>query len=356
MQDISLEDAAKHFDFAVESMNKIWFKADELNIESNYSSGIYCNLLNQFNGILGEFTSGKDGPEYNSAIEAQKKAMDSHPELILALYVLYYFGTKEYDSNDNSKKRLRNIKNCEEEIFEFRNWKDFLDSISSEKYDRTNKYLRKMAEDFFARWTEKNQIIQTVIDNYKNRGVLSSKEIDKDKTKTDNLIETKNKINETEKTKNQIKINRQYESQKSEFIINTGNGKIDNNNLIKNENKINKTSNTKKYGKSEIALVIITILIFLLLIVAIISGNPIFIKAMIAITLIYVVLIIFLICYRDRVSKNEIRKRITSNKNIKINAREKNKSLNLDYESKEKTNTNINQESDFIEEDGFLSP
>lgn len=305
---MSLEDAKKHFDFAVESMNKIWFKASELNINSSYSSGIYCNLLNQFNAILGEFERDKNDLEYNSAIEAQKKAMDSHPELILALYVLYYFGTKKYDWKDPERNRLRNIKNYEEKIFKFKNWKDFLNSISSDKYNRTNKYLRKMAEDFCNRRKKKDPIIQTIIDNYKIGSVFSNKGSDKE-------IKTKN------------------------------------GNLIENKNKINQTSNTKKCSKSKIALVALTVLIFLLLIVAIISGNPIFIKAMIAITLIYVVLIISFICYRDRVSKNKTGNRITLDKNMQRYGYDRGINRSLNYESEEKTNLTqqytINQENKF---------
>ena len=52
-KEISLEDATKHFDFAVESMNKIWFKADKLSINSYGES--YNNLLDQLNSILCQF-------------------------------------------------------------------------------------------------------------------------------------------------------------------------------------------------------------------------------------------------------------------------------------------------------------
>ena len=286
--------------------------------------------------------------------------MDSHPELILALYVLYYFGTKKYDDDDASKKTLRNIKNYEEEIFKFRNWQDFLDSISSgkEKYNRTNKNLRKMAEGFFTRWKKKDSIIKIVIDNYKNRGVFSSKEIDKekDKTKNDNSIRNKNKINET---KNQIEINGQYENQNQtpKIINNVCNITMVNQNqnpkYDESTTEQKETGKINQHNKTKIGLIILTVLIFLLLICAVISGNPIFIKTMMAITLIYVVSIIILICYRDHISKNEARKRITFNKDMKEYGRKIDKSLNLNYESDEKIN--ITQQYTNYQENGFRS-
>ncbi len=438
---ISLEDLKNDFDFAVESMNKVWFRVDKLNIKSSYSSDSYYALLDKLDGILCQFEGEKFEPEGK---EAQKKAMDSHPELILALYVLYYFGTKNYDSE------LRNIKNYEEEIFEFKDWQDFLDSISSEQYKRKNSRLRKMAEDFFTRFNRKDPAIKIVIDNYKNRGVFSSKGIDKEKEiKDDKLKNFKNKINNIEGENNdefQEKDNfsESYEDDKSEenyisekyvndenkdkneINTNTEENEADNNNIridsnIKNQNdseiqeknssnesyenkKLNKDYVNKKtveeknkneveeknkneihtnaeeneenknkkptvinyqlviinnygrtndvnqqnsednkkpntkYNKKKIALSILTALIFLLLIIAIISGNPIFIKTMIAIAVIYVTLIIILICYKDCVSKNEAQERIRFNNDMKGYGREIDRNLNLNREAEEKIN------------------
>ena len=339
-KNISLADATKHFDFAVASMNKVWFRADQLKIYSWQEC--YDDLLNQWNSILCKFDSNK---------EVCKKAMDSHPELILALYILYYFGTKNYDS------KLRNIKNYEEEIFKFKGWQDFLDSISSEKYDRKNPYLRKMAEDFFNRRQRKDPAIQIVIDNYKKRGVFSSKQINQEKAiKDDKLKNFKNKINNIEGENNdefQEKSNssKSYEGEKlnkgsvnkktveeknkNEINTNTERDEANNNkttiitnykqviindqketNDVKRQNsEDNKKPNTK-YNKKKIALFILTVLIFLLLIVAIVSGNPIFIKTMIAIAVIYVTLIIILICYKDCISKSESQTRIISDENL----------------------------------------
>ena len=410
-KNISLADATKHFDFAVASMNKVWFRADQLKIYSWQEC--YDDLLNQWNSILCKFDSNK---------EVCKKAMDSRPELILALYILYYFGTKNYDS------KLRNIKNYEEEIFKFKGWQDFLDSISSEKYDRKNPYLRKMAEDFFNRRQRKDPAIQIVIDNYKKRGVFSSKQINQEKAmKEDELKDFKNKININikgennefkekdesyeyekfvkEKNKNEINTNterdeannndikidnnikdknndgfqgesnssKSYEDEeseknhvnektveeknKNEINTNTERNEANNNkttimtnykqviinnhertNDVKRQNsEDNKKPNTK-YNKKKIALIILTVLIFLLLIVAIVSGNPIFIKTMIAIAVIYVTLIIILICYKDCVSKSEAQERIRFNNDMKGYGREIDKSLNLNYESDEKIN------------------
>ena len=340
--EISLEDLKNDFDFAVESMNKVWFRVDKLNIKSSYSYNSYFDLLDKLNIILCQFEDEKFESEEK---EAQKKAMDSHPELILALYILYYFGTKKYDFNSTEQYELRSIKNYEEKIFEFKNWEDFLDSISSgkEKYDRSNKYLRNMAGDFFTRWKEKDPAIQIVIDNYKNHGVFSSKEIDKEiKNNNDNLIENKNKINETEI---QIKVNGQYENQKLKLLTNIDKEKIDNNNLIEseeNENQISETKNQikinrqredqklelpistvkkdqipkstslksnkkkqeKQFNKTKIILVILTILLFSLSIAAIIAMSKIFILVIGIIDLIFITAVIMLLCYKKRISKD----------------------------------------------------
>ena len=358
-KNISLADATKHFDFAVASMNKVWFRADQLKIYSWQEC--YDDLLNQWNSILCKFDSNK---------EVCKKAMDSHPELILALYILYYFGTKNYDS------KLRNIKNYEEEIFKFKGWQDFLDSISSEKYDRKNPYLRKMAEDFFNRRQRKDPAIQIVIDNYKKRGVFSSKQINQEKAmKEDELKDFKNKININikgennefkekdesyeyekfvkEKNKNEINTNTERDeanNNKTTIMTNYKQVIINNHertNDVKRQNsEDNKKPNTK-YNKKKIALIILTVLIFLLLIVAIVSGNPIFIKTMIAIAVIHVTLIIILICYKDCVSKSEAQERIRFNNDMKGYGREIDKSLNLNYKSKE--NEDLNQENNAVE-------
>ena len=87
------------------------------------------------------------------------------------------------------------------------------------------------------------------------------------------------------------------------------------NEVDQQNSKNNKRPNTK-YNKKKIALFILTALIFLLLIIAIISGNPIFIKTMIAIAVIYVTLIIILICYKDCISKSESQTRIISDENL----------------------------------------
>ena len=434
--EISLEDLKNDFDFAVESMNKIWFRADELNIKSSYSIDSYFALLDKLDRILRQFENQKcnyeeDDPQRNSLDDARKKAMDSHPELILALYILYYFGTKKYDSN------LQNIKNYEEAIFKFNNWEDFLDSISSEKYDRKNLYLRKMAENFFTKLKEKDKTIDIVIHNYKVNHIFSSEEINQEKAmKEDELKDFKNKININikgennefkekdesyeyekfvkEKNKNEINTNTErdeannnniridnniknknddelqeknhsnesYEDEKlnkgsvnkktvenknkNEINTNTERDEANNNKttimtnykqvIINNHERANevdqqnsednKKPNTK-YNKKKIALIILTVLIFLLLIVAIVSGNPIFIKTMIAIAVIYVTLIIILICYKDCVSKSEAQERIRFNNDMKGYGREIDKSLNLNYKSKE--NEDLNQENNAVE-------
>ena len=426
--EISLEDLKNDFDFAVESMNKVWFRVDKLNIKSSYSSDSYYALLDELDGILRQFDGKKFEPEGK---EAQKKAMDSHPELILALYVLYYFGTKKYDHCDKSKEILRNIKNYEEEIFEFKDCQDFLDSISSKQYKRNNPRLIKMAEDFFTKLNEKNETIGRVIDNYKVNHIFSSKKINQEKEiKEDELKDFNNKINNIKGENNdefqeKNNSNESYEDEKlnkgsvnkktvenknkNEINTSTEENEADNNNIRidnnienknndefqgknnfsesyqdekfvkgKNKNEIhtkteeneenknktpiitnyeqviidnykgtnevdqqnsknNKRPNTK-YNKKKIALFILTALIFLLLIIAIISMNPIFIKTMIAIAVIYITLIIILICYKDCVSKSEAQERIRFNNDMKGYGREIDKSLNLNYESDEKIN------------------
>ena len=317
---ISLEDLKNDFDFAVESMNKIWFRVDQLNIKSSYSYDSYFALLNKLDGILCQFEDEKFESEGE---KAQKKAMDSHPELILALYILYYFGTKKYGVDSTKQDELRNIKNYEEAIFEFKNWEDFLNSISSgkEKYNRSNKYLRNMAEDFFTRLNGKDPAIQIVIDNYKNHGVFSSKsnaenqkeDISKNKPNSSEIpttyIKDNNKKNSELKPKQQNQVlNLNIITNNYYFNDNCSNNVINYKPIGNQNDKSNVqqkgTGKTNKHNKTKIILVILTILLFSLSIAAIISMSKIFILVIGIIDLIFITAVIMLLCYKKRISKD----------------------------------------------------
>ena len=150
------------------------------------------------------------------------------------------------------------------------------------------------------------------------------------------MIKNKNKISEV---RNQIGINNEYENQGVELLINTDEKEIKTKTIVNQSPKSDKlktkqkeTGKINQHNKVKIGLIILTVLIFLLLTCAIISENPIFIKTMIAITLIYVVSIIILICYRDHISKNEARKRIVLDENMQVYGYDRGINRSLNYE------------------------
>ena len=338
---IKLGNAREHFDFAVESINKIYFNPCQLDICGKYCSE-YGDLLKELESILHNGFRCRLGDGEN-AENAREEAMKSHPELILALYILYYFGTKEYGINDNSKNELRNImdyEDYEKEIFTFNNLTDFLDSIKDQEYNREHKYLKKMAKDFFDKVNEKDKTINRVIHNYLKHKVFSSKVINKEKEVEKYYLDSFNY--KKNNAKNGSECN-------SEELLN------ENSLRYQNEICVNEACIEDNRTRNTIVLAVVAVLILLLLICAIISMNPVFIKSMIFVSLIYATLIIILICYRNHAAKNETQNRIVPDKDMQGYgySREKYKSLNLNYESRK--NEDPNQENNSVEENKFES-
>ena len=314
---IKLEDAREHFDFAVESINKIYFNPCQLDIYGKCYSK-YGDLLKELESILhDEFCCRLDDGEH--AENAREEAMKSHPELILALYILYYFGTKKYGINDNSKNELRNIMDYEKEIFTFNNWTGFLDSIEDKKYNREHKYLKKMAKDFFDKARKKDKTINRVIHNYVKHKVFSSKAINQEKEVEKYYLDSfnykKNNAKNGSDCNSEEPLNENSLRYQNEICVNEACDdqiEIDKNEAcITNEKcaQINPESKIKKIEdnrtRNTIVLAVVAVLILLLLICAIISMNPVFIKSMIFVSLIYSTLIIILICYRVTLQKTK---------------------------------------------------